>query len=62
MVSNLFFSTVMVYNTDVFRDGNHPRTWAEFWEAERFTGPRTLKDLRTSSTELEFALLADGIE
>ncbi len=62
MVGNLFFSTVMVYNTDVFRDGNHPRTWAEFWDAERFPGPRTLTDLRTSSTELEFALLADGVD
>lgn len=61
MVGNLFFSTVMVYNTDVFRDGNHPRTWAEFWDVERFPGPRTLTDLRTSSTELEFALLADGV-
>ncbi len=61
MVGNLFFSTVMVYNTDVFRGGNHPRTWAEFWDAERFPGPRTLTDIRNGYTDLEFALLADGV-
>jgi putative spermidine/putrescine transport system substrate-binding protein len=31
MVGNLYFSTVMVYNTEMFSAGNHPHSWAEFW-------------------------------
>ncbi|SDV46738.1 ABC transporter substrate-binding protein [Chitinasiproducens palmae] len=61
MVGNLIFSTVMVYNTDVFKGGNHPKTWSEFWDAKRFPGKRTLADQQSGSAELEFALLADGV-
>lgn len=55
MVGNIYFATALAYNTEVFKPGSHPKSWAEFWDAERFPGPRTLQPL-----ELEFALLADG--
>ncbi|MFC3395145.1 ABC transporter substrate-binding protein [Brenneria rubrifaciens] len=62
MIGNLLFATVMVYNTDVFKTGSHPKTWRDFWDVQRFPGPRTLADLRSGSAELEFALLADNVE
>ncbi|MFT4065218.1 ABC transporter substrate-binding protein [Paraburkholderia sp.] len=58
---SLFFSTVMVYNTEVFRNGAHPKSWAEFWDVKKFPGARTLADQQSGSAELEFALLADGV-
>ncbi|MEX3958887.1 ABC transporter substrate-binding protein [Trinickia sp. EG282A] len=60
-VGSLFFSTVMVYNTEIFKNGAHPKSWAEFWDAKKFPGARTLADQQSGSAELEFALLADGV-
>ncbi|EHD22372.1 MULTISPECIES: ABC transporter substrate-binding protein [Brenneria] len=62
MIGNLLFATVIAYNTDVFSAGSHPKSWAEFWDVKRFPGPRTLADMRSGSVELEFALLADGVD
>ena len=53
------YSTVLAYRTDVFRDGNHPKGWAEFWDVGRFPGPRSLRNHPVDN--LEFALLADGV-
>jgi len=53
------YSTVLAYRTDVFRDGNHPKGWAEFWDVRRFPGPRSLRNHPVDN--LEFALLADGV-
>ncbi|MCA1326407.1 ABC transporter substrate-binding protein [Herbaspirillum sp. alder98] len=61
MVGNLYFATVMVYNTDVFKSANHPKSWAEFWDVSKFPGARTLADQKSGAAELEFALLADGV-
>ncbi|MDR5836262.1 ABC transporter substrate-binding protein [Caballeronia sp. LZ034LL] len=58
---SLFFSTVMVYNKDVFKNGAHPKSWAEFWDLKKFPGARTLADQQSGSAEIEFALLADGV-
>ena len=57
--SNLF-STVIAYNTVVFPEGNHPKNWAEFWDTEKFPGPRALN--KYAPVTLEAALLADGVE
>ena len=54
------FSTVIAYNTDVFPEGNHPKNWADFWDTEKFPGPRALNKYAPST--LEAALLADGVE
>ncbi|WP_084110423.1 ABC transporter substrate-binding protein [Erwinia typographi] len=61
MVGNLFFATVLTYNTKAFSQDNHPKGWAEFWDLKRFPGPRTLADQRSGAAELELALLADGV-
>ena len=61
MVGNLYFATVMTYNTGVYKPGTQPRGWAEFWDTRRFPGPRTLADQKSGAAELEFALLAAGV-
>ncbi|UVV67855.1 ABC transporter substrate-binding protein [Brucella anthropi] len=61
MVGNLYYATVLTYNTEVFANGKHPKGWREFWDVERFPGARTLADQKSGAAELEFALLADGV-
>jgi putative spermidine/putrescine transport system substrate-binding protein len=61
MVADLYFSSVLGYNTQTFPTGKHPRSWAEFWDAKRFPGPRMLADIASGAVDLEFALLADGV-
>ncbi len=61
IVGNLYFATVMVYNTEVYKPGTQPRSWAEFWDLNKFPGARTLADQKSGAAELEFALLADGV-
>jgi putative spermidine/putrescine transport system substrate-binding protein len=53
-------SNMIAYNTDAFSGGNHPTTWAEFFDLERFPGKRGLWDF-ASGGALEAALLADGV-
>lgn len=52
------YATVLGYSTKAFPDG-HPTTWAEFWDVEKFPGPRSLRDDPTDN--LEYALMADGV-
>ncbi|WP_129791508.1 ABC transporter substrate-binding protein [Sphingosinicella sp. CPCC 101087] len=40
-------------------EGPGPRTWADFWDVERFPGRRGMR--RTPKYTLEFALMADGV-
>ena len=47
------------YNTDAFPGDNHPKTWADIFDVEKFPGKRMLRD-RVYPT-LEQALLADGV-
>lgn len=53
------YSTVMGYRTDVFKEGNRPKSWADFWDVQRFPGPRAMYNSPVDN--LEFALLADGV-
>lgn len=55
------YSTVLGYSKEAFPDGAHPKSWAEFWDVARFPGRRTLADVASGQTHLEFALLADGV-
>jgi putative spermidine/putrescine transport system substrate-binding protein len=52
------YSTVIGYRTDVFKDGG-PKSWADFFDVEKFPGPRTMQN--SPIEQLEFALLADGV-
>jgi len=53
------YSTVIGYNTELFKEGQGPKTWADFWDVKKFPGPRTMQD--SPIDQLEFALLADGV-
>ena len=61
MVADIYFSTVLGYNNQVFATGKQPKSWAEFWDVKKFPGPRMLTDLAAGAVDLEFALLADGV-
>jgi len=59
-VATCFWSTVLAYNTNHFSNKNsHPESWAEFWDVNKFPGPRSLR--KSPISTLEFALLADGV-
>ncbi len=51
-------ATCLVWRKDKFPNGG-PRSWADFWDVEKFPGARSLFD--RSFTNLAFALLADGV-
>lgn len=54
-----FYSTVIAYNTDVYSDEEAPQTWQDFWDVEKYPGPRGFYN--SPSETLEIALLADGV-
>ena len=57
-VGAILWSTVLAYNGDKFPDGG-PRSWADFWNVEKFPGKRALR--KGPKYNLEFALMADGV-
>lgn len=52
------YSLVIGYADDAFPDGG-PQNWTDFWDVERFPGPRAMRNHPTDN--LEAALLADGV-
>ncbi|QPC42529.1 ABC transporter substrate-binding protein [Kaustia mangrovi] len=52
------YATVLGYSTEAFPD-DHPQSWADFWDVEKYPGPRSLRD--DPADNLEYALLADGV-
>ncbi|GAB1575539.1 extracellular solute-binding protein [Bordetella petrii] len=61
IVGNFIYGVVMGYNTEAYDAGKEPQSWAEFWDARAFPGPRMLADMSVGTPDLEFALLADGV-
>lgn len=56
------FAMVIGYNTKVYSKQHHPRTWAEFWDAKKFPGSRSVLSGQDGNINpLEVALLADGV-
>ncbi|MCF3596255.1 ABC transporter substrate-binding protein [Rhodobacteraceae bacterium LMO-12] len=53
------YSTVLVQRTDKTPEGTKMTSWADFWDTEKFPGPRSLR--ARPEYNLEFALLADGV-
>ena len=51
------YSTVLAYRTDRYDEA--PQGWTDFWDVEKFPGPRSLQN--SPRCNLEFALLADGV-
>ncbi len=52
------FGTLMAWRSDKY--GNEPKSWADFWDVERFPGSRSLQ--RYPARVLPIALLADGVD
>ncbi|HWM79020.1 MAG TPA: extracellular solute-binding protein, partial [Methylomirabilota bacterium] len=61
MMGDIYFSSVLGYNSQAFPTGKQPRNWAEFWDIKKFAGPRMLADIASGAIDVEFALLADGV-
>jgi putative spermidine/putrescine transport system substrate-binding protein len=59
-VASDFYSVVLVWRTDKFKGDTHPKSWADFWDAQRFPGRRTLP--RRSYDIVELALMGDGVD
>ena len=38
------FSVVAAYNTDTYGEGNGPKTWADFYDVEKFPGTRAIRN------------------
>ena len=57
-IGMLTYSTIMAYNTDTYGD-NGPKTWADFWDADKFPGARSMR--ARPAGNLEFALIAYGV-
>lgn len=53
--------TGITYNTRKYGDGNHPRTWTEFWDVKNFPGARALPNASWLVGPMEMALMADGV-
>jgi putative spermidine/putrescine transport system substrate-binding protein len=58
-IANIVWSYNIAYSTKAFPSGNHPKTWAEFFDLQRFPGRRALRD--RVNPMLEIGLLADGV-
>ena len=52
------FSVVAAWNTETYGD-NGPRSWADFFDVEKFPGSRAMR--AKVDAQLEAALLADGV-
>jgi putative spermidine/putrescine transport system substrate-binding protein len=59
-VPSEIFSTLFAYSTKSFGRGKpEPKSWADFFDTEKFPGKRTI--YQRPQTVLEAALLADGV-
>ncbi|MDG2341001.1 MAG: ABC transporter substrate-binding protein [Paracoccaceae bacterium] len=57
-VSNIFWSTLYAFNTEVFSD-NQPTTMADFFDLDTFPGKRGMR--KNPKAMLEMALMGDGV-
>ena len=57
-VASHAFATMIAYRKDKFPNGG-PKNWAEFWDAKKFPGPRSLQ--KYAARIIPIALLADGV-
>ncbi|MVA95792.1 extracellular solute-binding protein [Nitratireductor sp. CAU 1489] len=58
-VPNNLVSGGLVYDADVIDPADAPRTWADFWNVEKWPGKRGM--LYRAEQTLEVALMADGV-
>jgi putative spermidine/putrescine transport system substrate-binding protein len=58
-LGNSTYGQILAYNTKAFPLGKEPQSWADFWNTEKFPGPRGMFD--QPRYMLEIALMADGV-
>lgn len=58
-IANSFWGGVLAYSKTTFPGDKGPRSWANFWDVEKFPGERAL--FKRPFGTLEIALLADGV-
>ena len=56
-VGHVVWTTTQIYDGNRFKDG--PKSWADFWNLDKFPGKRGMKT--GPKYTLEFALMADGV-
>jgi putative spermidine/putrescine transport system substrate-binding protein len=56
-VGAIVYNFILAYDRDKIKDG--PKSWAEFWDVQKFPGKRALR--KGPKTNLEIALMADGV-
>lgn len=61
-VGSTVYADVLGYSTRAFSADTAPRGWAAFWDVQGHAGARSLADMASGSPNLEFALLADGVD
>lgn len=54
------YALVDAFRRDAMQQNGEPASWADWWDVNRYDGPRTLP--RNAFGCFEFALLADGVE
>lgn len=59
-VGTVVWSTVFAYDRQQFKDGEVPDSLQDFFDTERFPGPRGMR--RTPKGNLEWALIHDGVK
>lgn len=60
-LGHLIYSFNILYNTNTYPNGSHPKSWADVWDGEAFKGARSFGFRGGLSPDLEAALLADGV-
>lgn len=60
-IGNFFYTKVIAFSTKAYPFGKHPTSWAEFWDVNKFPGPRMIDAGDWVVPPLEYALLADGV-
>lgn len=58
-LGTVYYSYNITYNTRVWPAGSGPRSMKDLWDVQRFPGPRAMRF--TAASNLEAALLADGV-
>jgi putative spermidine/putrescine transport system substrate-binding protein len=61
VVGSYTLSMVICYNTKKWPGDHHPKSWADFWNVEKFPGRRAVRRTPPIWT-IDAALLADGVK
>ncbi len=56
------WSNALAYSTKAFPKGKEPRSWVDFWDVEKFPGPRSLESGSSGDPPpLEIGLMGSGV-